>query len=168
MRGVNNLRESTRAMGEMGKFVVFAHQSGILSSREADAMLHPLHHHMALLEKHIRLSEDGFEDVERFNRTYRLASVHRKTSMGGSQMLSSSSAWGTSDRQDMGSALGVVCSNGGNRHSMGYDINEDGVNLMNVPTMDNNMNGVARRPRGESDTSEMVVHDVVSESDCPS
>merc|ERR1712000_392392 len=56
LKEVKYVRESKAIAEELEQFIVDAHKGGIISVREAESILHPLHDHMKKCAKQIRAS----------------------------------------------------------------------------------------------------------------
>merc|ERR1719498_518676 len=56
---VNCVRESKEMIEELETFVVSAYDHGVLAGREAEAVLHPLHHHIKQCMSELKDSHDG-------------------------------------------------------------------------------------------------------------
>merc|ERR1719498_1365231 len=56
---VNCVRESKEMIEELETFVVSAYEHGVLAGREAEAVLHPLHHHIKECMNTLKNSHDG-------------------------------------------------------------------------------------------------------------
>merc|ERR1719326_2609997 len=56
---VHCVRESKEMIEELESFVVSAYDHGVLAGREAEAVLHPLHHHIKQCMTALKDSHDG-------------------------------------------------------------------------------------------------------------
>jgi hypothetical protein len=59
LKGVTMLKEGNRVAEILSGFIVHAHADGVISSREAESILHPLTNHRRLWTKHLQQSHSG-------------------------------------------------------------------------------------------------------------
>mmetsp|Transcript_153333 Transcript_153333/g.293641 ORF Transcript_153333/g.293641 Transcript_153333/m.293641 type:complete len:729 (-) Transcript_153333:112-2298(-) len=60
---VNQVRESKKIAEELEHFVMDAHRGGVITAREAESVLHPLHDHMKKCMKQIKETRHGLRKV---------------------------------------------------------------------------------------------------------
>lgn len=111
LNSMDLINDCKRVVGGLSHFVMQAHESGVLSQRETETILHPLRERLRILAEELKDSEEGFthttdEETAVVLRLTQIANHHQKTSKEGKNSHGSSNGEkhaphsGSSDRME--------------------------------------------------------------------